>query len=300
MPVYNGEKYLKEAIESILNQTFKDFELILVNDGSTDSTEKVIQTFSDPRIVYIKNEGNLGLSKSYNRAIGIARGTYIARMDADDVSMPKRFERQLSFLKRHPHVDIVGSSISFIDERGKVKGFRGRQEDHLQIKFSSLFSTPMMHPTIMGKVAVFKTHPYNESLHNSEDYDLWSRLLFETSTHFANIWEPLLKYRVYPQSFTQTLNLDKRAVSAHNTLKSLGHYLKLSDTEKTLIVNLRQDKNLSALELLHIFFIYLRVAQAFNEKECAGFKQSWRIYTLLIPQVIFLSKYMLKKILNKP
>src|SRR3989338_7703392 len=95
MPVYNGEKYLREAIESILNQSFSDFELFIINDGSTDGTAGIIASFHDPRIVYLKNESNLGLSRSYNRGIDAARGKYIARMDADDMSIPKRFERQI-------------------------------------------------------------------------------------------------------------------------------------------------------------------------------------------------------------
>lgn len=300
LPVYNGERFLREAIESILNQTFKDFELILVNDGSTDRSEEIMKSYQDHRIVRLDNGENLGLSKSYNRAIERARGEYIARMDADDVSDPKRLERQLSFLKRHPHVDIVGSGIVFIDENGQSRGQKHPQEDHALIKFSSLFSTPMMHPTIMGKTSVFKTYHYNEGLHNSEDYELWSRLLFESKTHFANIWEQLLKYRVFPHSFTQTLNLDKRTVSAHNTIKNLGHYLSLSDYQKKLILSLRQEKNLSLLELADVFFLYVRAAGAFCHKEHLTSRKSWKICLLLLPQFLFLAKYKLKKIIRRP
>jgi glycosyltransferase involved in cell wall biosynthesis len=300
LPVYNGEKFLRPAIESILNQTFGDFELILINDGSSDGTEKIIQEFSDSRIVYLNNGENLGLSRSYNRAINIARGAYIARMDADDISEPKRFERQVSFLKRHPHVDIVGSSVTFIDEKGNKRGMRLRQEDHTLIKFSSLFSTPLMHPAIIGKASLFKSHHYNENLHNSEDYELWSRLLFETDTHFANIREPLLQYRTFPNSFTQTLNLDKRTVSAHNTIKNIGHYIVLTEREKRLIVYLRQEKRLSALDLISIFFIYVKAAWAFVRKERLAWKKALRVYFFLLPQVYFLAKYCLKQILKKP
>ncbi len=116
MPVYNGAKYLKEAIESVLNQSFKDFELILINDGSTDSSESIIKSFDEPRIVYLNNGGNLGLSKSFNKGIIAAKGTYIARMDADDVSLPNRFEIQLDYLDTHPNIGVIGTNIILINE----------------------------------------------------------------------------------------------------------------------------------------------------------------------------------------
>ncbi len=297
MPVYNGEKYLREALESVLHQTFTNFEFIIINDGSTDKSAEIIKSYTDERIVYINNGANLGLSKSFNKAIDIARGEYIARMDADDISFPKRFERQVSFLGRHPHVDIVGTSLEFIDETGKQLGRYDKQVDHMDVKFSSLFSTPMMHPTVMGKTSVFKSHHYNEGLHNSEDYELWSRLLFQTQTHFANIHEPLLLYRTFPHSFTQTLNLDKRVVSAHNAIQNIEHYTPLSSQEKELIVRQRQEKNLSVSELCQTFLIYLRAAGAFVTKENLGIKKAFNIYNRLLPHGLFLVKYKLKRLI---
>lgn len=298
MPAYNSERFVAQAIESILKQSFRDFEFIIINDGSTDKTEEIINSYTDPRIVYLKNESNLGLSKSYNRGIDAARGKYIARMDADDVSMPKRFERQIQFLEKRPQVDIVGSSLQFIDEDGERRGTWQRQIDHIDIKFSALFSTPMMHPTIMGKTEVFKSHHYNEGLSNSEDYELWSRLLFSTNTHFANIREPLLLYRTYPHSFTQTLNLDKRTISAHNAITNIEHYTKLSHEEKNLLVKLRQEQDLSLGQLINIFLIYFRAAGAFFSIERLNFKKRLRIYSRLIPHAVFLAKYKLKRLIR--
>ncbi|MBX4206182.1 glycosyltransferase [Candidatus Parcubacteria bacterium] len=296
MPVYNGEKYLAQAVRSILDQTFKDFELIVINDGSTDNTAGVIKgLLADPRVRLIDNGTNLGLSKSFNRGIEAARGTYIARMDADDMSAPKRLERQVQFLDKRPHVDVVGSNMIMIDEKGQSRGLHRRQIDHIGIKFSSLFSTPMMHPTVMGRAAVFKTHPYNETMTNSEDYELWSRLLFETGTNFANIHEPLLLYRTYPHSFTQTLNLDKRIVSAHNSIRNMGHYLKLSEKEKNLIADLRKERDLSLFRLARLFVLYIRLARAFSRKEKLGFKASLRIFLQLPPKAFFLAKYWVKR-----
>jgi len=298
MPVYNGEKYLSEAIESILSQTFKDFEFIIINDGSTDQTENIIKSYNDSRIIYKKNVENLGLSKSFNIGIALSHGEYIARMDADDISVPKRFERQIQFLKKRLAVDIVGSSMTLVDEHGEEYDTYRRQLDHVDIKFSCLFSTPMMHPTVMGKTKIFKDHHYNENLRNSEDYELWSRLLFETNTHFANIHEPLLLYRIYPHSFTQTLNLDKRAVSAYNAIQNIEHYFELNENKKTLLIHLRQEYNLSFGKLLKIFFIYLHVAVVFCRKERLSLKKSFRIYSQLFPHALFLIKYKVKRLIQ--
>lgn len=111
MPAYNAEKYIKEAIESILNQTFSNFEFIIIDDGSIDATEEIIKSFKDSRIVYIKNEKNLGLIKTLNKGISIARGEFIARMDSDDISMPQRFELQLDVFKKYKGVDIVNVAL---------------------------------------------------------------------------------------------------------------------------------------------------------------------------------------------
>jgi len=294
MPVLNGEKYLAKAIQSILDQSYGDFEFIIIDDGSTDQTEKIIKSFDDPRIIYINNGNNLGLSKSFNIGIDKAKGEYIARMDADDISQPNRFERQIKFLEKRPHVDIVGSSLKFIDEYGRERGTFRRQLDHTDIKFSSLFSTPMMHPTIIGRTQVFKSHHYNEGLTNSEDYELWSRLLFQTKTHFANINEPLLLYRTYPNSFTQTLNLDKRTLSAHNTIQNIEHYMELTDKEKEALVRLRQEQALSLGKLFLIFYMYLRASKAFCQKESLKLTKRFKIYARLLPTAFFLIKHKIK------
>ena len=299
MPVLNGEKYLAEAIQSVLQQTLTNFELILVNDGSKDKTKEIIKSFNDPRIVYLENVTNLGLSKSFNLAIAQAKGKYIARMDADDVATGERFDTQLTYFKSHPEVDILGSAITLIDENGKEINKLMKPETHLEIKWQSLFSTPLIHSTVLGKTHIFKENPYNENLHNSEDYELWSRLLFETETHFANINEPLLKYRTYPNSFTQTLNLDKRIVSAHNSIRNIERYLKLSDEEKRLVVNLRQERNVSILGLATLWFMYLKASFHFCHQENLSWRKCLRIHFYLLPQLLFLLKYKTKQILKR-
>jgi glycosyltransferase involved in cell wall biosynthesis len=298
MPVYNGERYLKEALESILNQTFTDFELIIINDGSTDASEKTIKSFTDKRIVYLDNGKNLGLAASFNAGIDAARGAYIARMDSDDVSVPERFEKQVSYLERKPHVGIMGSSIIIINELGHKIATHLRPKTHKEIKFSSLFSSPMYHPTVMGRAEIFKSHHYNETFSNSEDYELWSRLLFNSNVRFANFKTPLLKYRVYPQSFTQALNLDKRALSAHNTIKNVSHYLKLSHKEEDFIIHLRQERKLALEEFCTGLILYLRAVFAFINTEKPGTRETIGIWKKYFQFVIWLSKYQLRKALK--
>jgi len=109
MPVYNGEKYLRESIDSILNQTYTDYEFIIVNDGSNDKTEEIILSYNDNRIRYIKNEKNLQIVKSLNRGIELAKGRYIARMDADDISLPRRFEKQITFMENNLEIGVCGT-----------------------------------------------------------------------------------------------------------------------------------------------------------------------------------------------
>jgi len=120
MSVYNGEKYLREAIDSILNQTFTDFEFLIVNDGSTDRTAEILRSYDDPRIIIINNEKNIGLTKSLNIGLRMAKGEYIARMDADDVSMPERLQKQIELLNQKKNTGLVGTYYTIINEKGKV------------------------------------------------------------------------------------------------------------------------------------------------------------------------------------
>jgi glycosyltransferase involved in cell wall biosynthesis len=298
MPVYNGTKFLKEAVESILFQTFTDFELIIINDGSTDSTEEIVKSFKDSRIIYIANHTNQGLSRSLNTGIEKARGKYIARMDADDLSIKERFARQFSYLEEHPDIDILGSSILTMNENGKKLKVLKRPTTHLEIKFSSLFSTPMYHPTIMGRAEVFKTHRFDESLTNSEDYEIWSRLLFRTKTRFANLTEPLLLYRTFSQSFTQSLNLEKRMVSAQNTINNLGQYLYLNETEKNFVIHLRQELLLSPSEFITGVNTYVKATLNFLKQESCHWRETVRIYFRFIGFIFFLYKHELKKLIR--
>jgi glycosyltransferase involved in cell wall biosynthesis len=196
MPVYNGAPYLREAIESILQQSFIDFEFLIIDDGSTDSSVSIVSSYPDPRIRLFENGRNLGLVHTLNRGIDLARGKFIARMDCDDISLPDRFAKQMRFMAAHPEVGVCG---------GWVEYFMGRElvlqlpVTDVTIKQALPWYNPLAHPTLMIRAAVLKTKPiyYDPEYLHVEDYELWVRLAAVTC--FANLPEVLLKYRIHPK-----------------------------------------------------------------------------------------------------
>lgn len=206
MSVYNAEKYLEESIESILNQTYKNFEFIIINDGSTDSSLKIIQEYMkmDNRIKLISRE-NKGLVYSLNQGIKLAKGKYIARMDADDVALEDRLEKQRVFLEKNNNIDIVASSINVfgdVDNETKIeieKIFDSKiNEDNMEKMFLDRCIIP--HPTIMVKKEIFNVlNGYNESFKTAEDYDLWLRAI-KAGFKIEKLHQKLLNYRVHNES----------------------------------------------------------------------------------------------------
>jgi glycosyltransferase involved in cell wall biosynthesis len=207
LPVYNAEQYLKEAIESLLGQTFRDFELLIINDGSTDNSESVIQSFTDPRIVYLKNKTNKGIVYTLNRGVKLANGKYIARMDADDISLPNRILKQFEWLERFHQTDVVGCHVSFIDEDGKATG---EWQDDLEsptyrdIVRKMVWESCIAHSSVMMRSSTIKEYLYKENQRNTEDYDLWLRLLAD-GIKIQKVPEKLLLYRVHEASITGTI-----------------------------------------------------------------------------------------------
>lgn len=200
MPVYNGEKYLREALDSILAQTFTDFEFIIVDDGSTDATMAILSSYNDPRLRLLKNQHNSGISASLNRGLSLARGQYLARMDCDDISHPDRFALQLRFLDENPSIDIVGSWIELIDENSRPTGEVGQYiSSPLALRWITLFSPPVAHPSVMLRRRLFDhCGQYDPLEEPAEDYGLWARL--SLSVRFANLQSCLLRYRVHRSS----------------------------------------------------------------------------------------------------
>lgn len=190
MPVYNGERWLDTAIKSILMQTFRDFELlVLLEYGSSPKSREIVYSYTDKRIRVIENQERLGLAASLNRGIREARGKYIARMDSDDVSGKKRFERQVAYMERHPKIAICGTAMRL---NGTV--IMSQPASPAAIRFSSFQECVFYHPTVMWRRKLFleKNLFYGEGL-QAEDYELWMRVLDQCKG--ANLREPLLLYR---------------------------------------------------------------------------------------------------------
>jgi glycosyltransferase involved in cell wall biosynthesis len=196
MSVYNGEKYLREAMESILNQTFTDFEFIIVNDGSADGSLDIIWSYGDDRISVIDNEHNIGLTKSLNKALRFAKGEYIARQDADDVSLPNRLERQLNYLEKHAEIAVLGTSVYLINENGKTitKTIALARPTLKDLHKGNQFA----HGSVMfRKDIVAELGGYNELLKYVQDYELWLRIA--KNYGIGNLTEPLYKLRFHTE-----------------------------------------------------------------------------------------------------
>lgn len=197
MAVYNGEEYLRQAVDSVLAQTFGDFEFIIIDDGSTDSSSRMLEAYSrqDSRIRCISRP-NKGLTKSLNEALRMARGDLIARMDADDVCLPQRFEKQVAYLREHPEIVLIGSRVQFIDPDGWPINFKpGMMLTHEEIDAALLRKGwPMVHPAVMmRRQAVMDIGGYSEAYLTNQDHDLFLRLA--ERGRVANLPDVLLQYR---------------------------------------------------------------------------------------------------------
>ncbi len=213
MSVYNGGTYLREAIESILNQTFTDFEFIIVNDASTDNSLETIQGYQDERISLINNEANIGLTKALNKAMIQARGEFLARQDADDISLPNRFEEQIKYLGKYPEVGLLGTSIYEIDESGNVIG-KNIALAKPGIK-DLLKSNKFSHGSVMFRNNIIdKLGGYNELLKSSQDHELWLRIAY----HYEVRNLPGIFYKLRSHSNKVGVSTARRELALHRVL----------------------------------------------------------------------------------
>jgi len=218
MPVYNGARYLREAVDSILSQTYTDFEFIIVDDGSTDETPAILATYAkaDPRVVLVPNHQNLGLVHSLNRGLALARGEYVARMDADDISLAERFERQVAYLEVHPDVGVLGTNIIYIDSEGQPLG-DGKPKDRWPVtpqvaRWMLLWRCPIYHPTVMIRRAALAqmASAYDPAYQHAEDRELWTRLSRQTC--IASLPDVLVQYRITASSVSRRHQEEQRAM----------------------------------------------------------------------------------------
>lgn len=248
MPVYNTKtEYLKEAIESILNQTYKDFELIVLNDGSVNNSEKIILSYNDERIKYFKNETNLGLPKTRNKLLDLATGEYIAYMDSDDISDKTRLEKQIFFLENNPNIDIVGTDCA------KFPKFRLTQyyTDSQTIKNSFLFencaicsASAMIKKSTLDRSRV----KYDDKIANAEDYAFWLDLI--DFANFSNIPEPLYNYRWHKKNVSKSGTFLQSLNSQLVMVRAQGKYFNVDSLEAlAMIEKLKNKQKIASNEL---------------------------------------------------
>ena len=278
MSVYNGEKYLKEAIDSMIRQTFKDFEFIIINDGSTDQSLNIIKSYKDPRIILISRE-NRGLTESLNEGIKKAKGDYIARMDADDISKKDRLQKQIRFLSHNKDVSLVVSTVELIDQDGNQIQHVWEDDRKAitpkQIEDSMPISDCIAHPAVFARSKLYRNYHYN-NVKSGEDYDLWLRLLSE-GFKIAKIEEPLLSYRVHEESITQKSNKNGSAKKViyikENFLVSQVKLRKWGKIEKKVLKSLKSDYLNYYYELIskdyikYPFKALLKLARAYNKSK---------------------------------
>ncbi len=198
MSVFNGGSFLSQAVESILGQSFEDFEFIIVDDGSNDASASTLDAFQshDPRI-HVVHQQNMGLVHALNRGCALARGKYIARMDADDVALPDRLASEVNFLESHPGVVLVGGAVDFIDARGNMLRTARYPAADKTIRRALLDSSVFWHPTVLFSRKAFISLGGYRSVPDAEDYDLWLRMA--EVGELANLAQVLLRYRVHAQ-----------------------------------------------------------------------------------------------------
>lgn len=225
-PLYNtNPQHLRECIESILNQTFTDFEFLILND-SPDNTEldRIVKSYQDKRIRYVKNDKNLGITPSRNKLLELACGEYIAIFDHDDVSVPHRLEKQVAYLDAHPHVGVVSGWLEYFDESGKTITIWQTPEFDTTIKANMTYNCYVAHTAAMIRRSVLTDNDieYEEFYTPAEDYRLWARLM--DVTHFYNLQEILVQYRWFGNNTSSRMNDLREEAAANISLELSGKY----------------------------------------------------------------------------
>ena len=252
MSVYNAEKFLNSAIESITNQTFTDFEFIIIEDCSTDNSLDILEEYAkkDSRIKIIKKEKNIGIKgfiENLNLGISIAKGKYIARMDADDISLPERFQKQVDFLENNPEITLVGAQLNLINEQNKITGEAIAALQHRDIVKRITSQIQLFHPVIMFRKD--QNIQYREKFLYCEDYDLYLNLITQ-GKKLANLNEKLLNYRILANSisrkddvFTKKLMLEKALYFYQSRKKNGSDFYENFENKEVLEINNINYKN---------------------------------------------------------
>ncbi len=228
LPVYNAERFLALSIESILSQTFSDFELIVIDDCSRDASWHIIEAFArkDGRVVAVKNDSNLNLTATLNKGIAMSKGEYVARMDHDDISTPDRLEKQVQLLDEHPDVGIVGGDIDIIDEDGNIFGRRQYNRTDPAIREKIFWYSPFCHPAVMIRRASLDAAGYYDHRYApADDYELYFRLGMKS--RFANLDATVLRYRIVRRTSMTTggtRKMEKQTIAVRRKYADFSPY----------------------------------------------------------------------------
>jgi len=234
MPVCDGQAFVAEAIESVLGQTFGDFEFLIIDDGSTDKSVEIIEGYDDPRIRLVRNDGRIALIRTLNRGLELARGKYVARMDVDDISLPERLERQIAFMEANPAVGACGTwAVTIGDGEGTIREYPESAEE---IRCGLLFNDVIAHPSVCMRREMFARHElrFDEGYPHAEDYELWNRA--SEIFPLANLGSVLLRYRVHAESVSRRHREVQEATTKRIQRERLSR-LGLTPTDEQLAVH---------------------------------------------------------------
>ena len=249
MGVYNGERFLREAIDSILSQTFSDFEFIIVDDGSTDSSVDIVRSYSDTRIRLYLNESNHGISYTANRGISLARGKYVARMDQDDWSHPDRFRKQIEFLESHPDIDILGTMRdSICDGRRTPPYWKWYIERPCDMRYMMNFDDYIYHTTMMFRREAYEKNNirYDECYKYANDFDFC--LKFVRACNASVLKDVLVTYRYYESQTTKNMGADLTWREPTEIIEKNFNSIQLDEAERNALIMTRTSKDSYSIE----------------------------------------------------
>ena len=300
MSVYNAEDNLKEAVDSILNQTFTNFEFIIIDDASTDSSYDILREYEDKRIRIIRNDNNIGLTKSLNRALKYATGKYIARMDADDISMPMRLEKQINYMERHSDVALISCSYMQFGNVNAHESYKVIRLNETQIKGHLFYGTVLPHPGFMFRRDLYSQYKikYNEKMKYAQDYDF--QVSVSRKFKIACLPDILVKYRVSDKQIS-TQKFMEQQECANRVRQSQFQYYGIGSNRKQIELIRRISKNhqseFSFSQIMSAYILLLNIAIKMNQSKFEEKKVICEIAVSYISKLNKVIKQRWKKVL---